>query len=69
MRKLHFLYRCSTGTDQTRVADIADLTKEKKKKRGMFAEMVTKRGHGIFIVSFFFLSRKTQNESASITAE
>ena len=31
MRKLHFLYRFSTGTDQTRVVYIADLTKGKKK--------------------------------------
>jgi hypothetical protein len=55
MRKLHFLYRFSTGTDQTRVVYIADLTKEKK--NGMLAEMVTKRAMAFFITSFFFLSR------------
>jgi hypothetical protein len=48
----------------TCVADIADLTKDKKKKKkkGMFAEMVTKRAMAFSLRHFSFYQEKLKTK-------
>jgi dTDP-4-dehydrorhamnose 3,5-epimerase-like enzyme len=64
MRKLHFLYRCSTRTDQTHVLPTLQILKKKKKKKknGMFAEMVTKRAMAFSLHHFSFYQEKLKTK-------
>ena len=60
MRKLHFLYRCSIGTDKTHVLRTLQILK--KKKNGMFAEMVTKEAMVFSLHHFSFYQEKLKTK-------